>query len=171
MWKRPSGIYTLPQRCAKTICSGGFLPACRRSAGSADKPREQAQNEHHQSAPAEPHKCCAQMGGGTQRDAETAADGKPGSNAHGALGNQHKADAGKRPGCGSAADEPLLRQFGRSGIPPAWADGLRPWLLALRILLSSFLGYAFASASGFRKAASPASDTWTHFGSGEASAS
>src|SRR5262249_17068318 len=33
------------------------------------------------------------------------------------------------------------------------------------------LGHAFASASRFRKAVSPASDTLTHFGSGEASAS
>ena len=33
------------------------------------------------------------------------------------------------------------------------------------------LGYAFASASRFRKAASPASDTSTHFGLGEASES
>lgn len=33
------------------------------------------------------------------------------------------------------------------------------------------LGHAFASLSGFRKAASPTSDTLTHFGSGEASAS
>jgi hypothetical protein len=33
------------------------------------------------------------------------------------------------------------------------------------------LGHAFASASLFRKAASPASDTSTHFGAGEASAS
>src|SRR5262249_15133630 len=32
-------------------------------------------------------------------------------------------------------------------------------------------GYPFASASGFRKAASPASDTSTHFESGKASAS
>ena len=32
------------------------------------------------------------------------------------------------------------------------------------------LGHAFAPASRFRKAASPASDTSTHFGSGEASA-
>jgi hypothetical protein len=35
----------------------------------------------------------------------------------------------------------------------------------------SHLGHAFASASRFRKAASPASDTSTHFWSGEASAS
>src|SRR5262249_62411429 len=33
------------------------------------------------------------------------------------------------------------------------------------------LGHAFASASRFRKAVSPASDTLTHFGWGEASAS
>jgi hypothetical protein len=32
------------------------------------------------------------------------------------------------------------------------------------------LGHAFAPASVFRKVASPASDTSTHFGSGEASA-
>jgi hypothetical protein len=35
---------------------------------------------------------------------------------------------------------------------------------------SSSRDYAFVFASGFRKAASPASDTSTHFGSGEASA-
>src|SRR5439155_22279251 len=35
----------------------------------------------------------------------------------------------------------------------------------------ALLYLAFASASRFRKAASPASDTSTHFGSGEASAS
>jgi hypothetical protein len=39
--------------------------------------------------------------------------------------------------------------------------------------LTGLLGFdhASASASRFRKAASPASDTWIHFGSGEASAS
>jgi len=38
---------------------------------------------------------------------------------------------------------------------------------------SKFIAHelAFAFASGFRKAAVPASDTWTRFGSGEASAS
>jgi hypothetical protein len=39
------------------------------------------------------------------------------------------------------------------------------------VLCLANLGHAFASASRFRKAASPASDTLTHFGSGEASAS
>jgi hypothetical protein len=37
--------------------------------------------------------------------------------------------------------------------------------------LKNGLGYAFASPSVFRKAASPASDTLTHFGLGAASAS
>ena len=40
-----------------------------------------------------------------------------------------------------------------------------------RLLEGALLYLAFASASRFRKAASPASDTLTHFGSGEASAS
>jgi hypothetical protein len=39
------------------------------------------------------------------------------------------------------------------------------------VLSLANLGHAFASASRFRKVASPASDTSTHFGSGEASAS
>src|SRR5262245_2380061 len=39
------------------------------------------------------------------------------------------------------------------------------------VLSLASLGHAFASAPRFRKVASPASDTSTHFGSGEASAS
>jgi len=50
------------------------------------------------------------------------------------------------------------------------AEGRRT-ALVITARAAGRVNHAFASASRFRKAASPASDTSTHFGSAEASAS
>ncbi len=88
---------------------------------------------------------------------------------------QAEARAGVEPGdLDAAGDQPrALADF----LPPGRCFDRLFWALqfishdVFQVSPLANLGHAFASASRFRKAASPASDTSTHFWSGEASAS
>lgn len=96
--------------------------------------RPQARDQQRQHAPAQPHQRRSQMGRGSERYTQPAADREISSNAHGALRHQRQRHAGQRPRCRSARSArrpPLGRGVNRSwpcrrgGNSPARTDGLR----------------------------------------------